>query len=195
MTDVPALHSSTRSVLRSGLDRFDGAVAAVPAGGWDALTPCQGWTAGHLVGHLVDDLHFALDVIAGREHNFAEDPRTLAGTDPGAAWRAARDKLAPLVAQADLDTVDETPMGPRARGWRLAFPAMDLHLHAWDLGRAFGADLPVAAEAQLLSHVVLDALPEQALRSPGVFGPVVDLPADAEDHDRFLAWAGRDPRS
>jgi uncharacterized protein (TIGR03083 family) len=37
-----------------GLDRLGAVVDAVPAERWNAPTPCSGWSARHLVGHLVD---------------------------------------------------------------------------------------------------------------------------------------------
>ena len=34
-------------------------IAAVPDDGWDAVTPCEGWTARDLLDHLVDSpTHF-----------------------------------------------------------------------------------------------------------------------------------------
>ena len=33
---------------------FTGKVAAVPANGWDAATPCDDWTARQLVAHVVE---------------------------------------------------------------------------------------------------------------------------------------------
>jgi hypothetical protein len=45
------------------------------------------------------------------------------------------------------------------------------------------------------AHQAIDPIPDQQKRSPRVFGPVVDVPADASPQVQFLAWAGRDARS
>jgi uncharacterized protein (TIGR03083 family) len=47
------------------LDRLDAVVDAVPAERWDAPTPCSGWSARRLVGHLVDGQSQVLAMLAG----------------------------------------------------------------------------------------------------------------------------------
>ncbi|MCP9972699.1 maleylpyruvate isomerase N-terminal domain-containing protein [Actinomadura madurae] len=34
------------------LDLFEGLVAGVPRDGWDAPSPCEGWTARDVAGHV-----------------------------------------------------------------------------------------------------------------------------------------------
>ena len=34
-------------------------------------------------------------------------------------------------------------------------------------------------------------MPEEALRADGMFGPAIDVPADADDQTKFLAYVGR----
>ena len=37
----------------------------------------------------------------------------------------------------------------------------------------------------------MGAIPEDVLRADGMFGPRIDVPADADDQTRFLAYTGR----
>jgi hypothetical protein len=37
----------------------------------------------------------------------------------------------------------------------------------------------------------MGAMPEEALRADGMFGPALEAPADADDQTRFLAYVGR----
>src|SRR3954454_12733640 len=72
--------------------RMTGLIAAVPDDAWSRLSPCEGWTARDLVGHLID-VHGRFQSLAGRdlvEHAPVED-------DPLGAWEAVRDQM-----QADL---------------------------------------------------------------------------------------------
>ncbi len=65
-------------------------------------------------------------------------------------------------------------------------------LHGWDLAVASGQTLscpPATAQAVRAAAV---AMGEQA-RSMGVYGPVVEVPADAPPLDLALAAIGRDP--
>ena len=47
------------------LDRLGAVVDAVPAERGDAPTPCSGWSARHLVGHLVDGQGQVLAMVTG----------------------------------------------------------------------------------------------------------------------------------
>ena len=37
----------------------------------------------------------------------------------------------------------------------------------------------------------MSAMPKDALRADGMFGPQIDVPADADDQTRFLGYLGR----
>ena len=71
----------------------------------------------------------------------------------------------------------------------------ELVLHGWDLARATGQEYrcdPGSAQA-VLAFTEASARPEAAGMRQGLFGPVVDVPADAPALHRALGFAGRDP--
>ncbi len=94
---------------------------------------------------------------------------------------------------ADLSRVVDSPMGPRPVGQGLSFPAPDLFVHAWDLGRSIGCDVVIPAGAIEFAHAVADPLPEQQVRSGRVFGPAREAGPQATATEAFIAWTGRDP--
>ena len=63
----------------------------------------------------------------------------------------------------------------------------------YDIARFIGADTTMPAD---LVQGLWDELVPQAedWRKMGVFGPAVEVPADAPLQDRLLALTGRDPR-
>jgi uncharacterized protein (TIGR03086 family) len=68
-------------------------------------------------------------------------------------------------------------------------------LHGWDLARATGQDYqPTEAECDAVLPIVSPSaeIPDGSDRGD-LFGPVVDVPADAPYFDRVLGLAGRDP--
>lgn len=68
-------------------------------------------------------------------------------------------------------------------------------LHGWDLARATGQPYDVTdAEAEAVLPIVTpeDSDPDGSGRE-GLFGAVVEVPADATAFDRVLGLAGRDP--
>lgn len=65
-------------------------------------------------------------------------------------------------------------------------------VHGWDLARGTGQDVEWPDDVVRATY---DATAEIAPlgRQMGLFGPVVDVPADAPAFDRLLAVTGRDP--
>jgi uncharacterized protein (TIGR03086 family) len=72
------------------------------------------------------------------------------------------------------------------------FVNFDLVVHRWDLARATGLDETMPAEEvpRLTEEIAGFG---DAARSPGVFGPVVDVPPDADPQSTLLGQLGRHP--
>lgn len=122
-----------------------------------------------------------------------DPPGAAVDGDPVAWWEALAGPAREAVSGVDLSRVVESPMGRRTIGEGLSFPALDLFVHAWDLGRAVGADVEIPAQAIEFAHSVIDPLPAEQVRSPRVFAPEVAPAASATPTQRFIAWTGRDP--
>jgi uncharacterized protein (TIGR03086 family) len=181
------------------LDRLGTVVDAVPAQRWDAPTPCPGWSARQLLGHLVDGQHQVLAMLAG------EGPRApvpepealgaLAGPDPAGSWRRAHQAVVAVVAAlsgAASGAGVATPLGPRTVEQLLGIALVEPVVHTWDLATATGrpADLDPDAVQALLPGVL--ALGGQ-LAATGMYAAPVPVPDDAPAQDRLLAALGRRP--
>ncbi|MEU8896610.1 TIGR03086 family metal-binding protein [Nocardia sp. NPDC048505] len=75
----------------------------------------------------------------------------------------------------------------------MAMVALDeLVIHGWDLAQATGQQLTVRdSDLDVLLEFLKDTPAEG---TPGLFGPVVPIAADAPTFHRVLALTGRDPR-
>jgi uncharacterized protein (TIGR03086 family) len=177
--------------FRHHADRLDRLIAAVPTDRWSAPSPCDGWTALDVVGHVVDT---ELDLLGRMGF---ERPSTD-GLDPLSAW--------PVVSAAMTDALDDPSkesfaydgyFGPTTFGSTVdQFYSFDLVLHRWDIARAAGCAEHEDIEAHEVERIRADAAGfGAAMRMPGVIGPEVAAPADATDQERLLAWLGRDPRA
>ncbi|OYV62748.1 MAG: hypothetical protein B7X01_01250, partial [Acidiphilium sp. 21-62-4] len=113
--------------------------------------------------------------------------------EPRAWWAAIAEPARLAVAGVDLAQMVDSPMGRRTVGDGLSFPALDLFIHAWDLGKSVGAELVVPARVIDFTHHVIDPLPDAAVRNRGVFASAVLAPSDASESQEFIAWTGRDP--
>jgi uncharacterized protein (TIGR03086 family) len=163
-------------------------IAAVPAGSWDARTPCEGWTARDLLDHLIDGPS-GLFTMAGLD---PLPPGPDRAEDPVGAFRHVADAVRtgleePAVAAATFDT----PVGPQTIESAVSqFICGDLVVHQWDLARATGLDETLDPDEVRGMHAALLPMDEH-LRRPGIFGPKVDPPPGADEQTAFLAFLGR----
>ncbi|MFD4910826.1 TIGR03086 family metal-binding protein [Kitasatospora purpeofusca] len=173
-------------------------VRGVPAGGWGAPTPCSEWTVRQVLNHARLDqqalvMQITEEAPAGDPFDPADAPAD-GGGDAVAELAAVLDGAAKAWESVrDAESVP-TPMGPMPAAAGAAVAALDAAVHAWDIARATGQDVPLT-----------DSLAE-GLESPaaqivdfvrdtfGKFGPAVEVPADAGRAAQLLGFTGRDPQ-
>jgi uncharacterized protein (TIGR03086 family) len=180
-----------------GLDFFGAVVAQLRPDDWDRPSPCEGWTALDVLGHLGSSIRMGVSLLQGEQPTRpeVERPADLVEGDPVSYWQATATRAREALDGADLDLEMDTPMGKRTVADRLAFPAIDLYVHGWDLARAAGLTVEIPAEAIEFAHGYIDPIPEELVRGPtGAFGPAAETPADPTPTEAFIAWTGRDPR-
>jgi uncharacterized protein (TIGR03086 family) len=168
-------------------DRFAARIAAVPPDRWQNPSPCEGWTALDVVRHVVDSQARFLALV-GRETG----PVPEVADDPAGAWDAVRS-----VVQADLEDPDRATAEYEGRFGRGTFEqavdrfgTTDLVVHAWDLARATGQDDRIDPED--VRHVMAaTAALDDSMRGPKTFRPPVEVPDNADEQTRMLAFLGR----
>ena len=176
-------------------DRADGftrvldAVDTDAGPGWDAPTPCAGWTARDVVEHVVTT---QADFLA--QHDLDPGP-TVDLADPAAAWRTRRAHVEGLLADDGVAArAYDSYFGPSTIAATMAdFYGWDLVVHGSDVARATGQPWSVSDEEAVALHATADGWGD-ALYSEGVCGPAVPVPDDASPSERLLARLGRDPR-
>jgi uncharacterized protein (TIGR03086 family) len=177
-----------------GLDVFGDVIERVPPDAWEMASPCAGWTALDVLGHLSSSLLFGIAVLKGQQSAWPafDRPADLVHREPIESWRTIAEDARAALPHADLSLEMDTPMGRSTCADRLAFPAIDRYVHAWDVGRSIGT--PVTAPDDIIesAHRAIDPLPVERVRGPGgAFGPETDTPVDATATERFIAWTGR----
>jgi len=180
-----------------GLDVFGDVVDRVDDAAWSAPSPCEGWTALDVLGHLGSAIRFGVAAMRGEEFPWPEvdRPADLVDAEPKAYWALIGGQARATLVGVDLDAEVDTPMGRRTVGDRLAFPAVDLFVHAWDIGTSTGLPVEVPEDIIDFAHAFIDPMPTEMVRGGGrAFGPEVEPPADATPTESFIAWTGRTPR-
>jgi uncharacterized protein (TIGR03086 family) len=155
---------------------------------WGAATPCEGWTASDLVGHLVGWVPGFLQSVADVSLVCDVD----VSTDPVGAWVQLDHQVTRLLADSP-DRVVTGPMGETTlAGLVDQFVTTDIAVHTWDLARSNGLDDRIDGldpDALLAGAEQMDA----ALRASGHYGPWIVVPDHADAQDRLLGFFGRDP--
>lgn len=176
------------------LDAFEAVLTATPLDQWLSPSPCEGWCAVDVAGHVTAGLLVVEARAAGRPLPEADpDWRELAGEDPVATWRGVRaDMMAALTPDALVRRI-ELAFGLEVMlsEWLERYP-MELLVHTWDLAQATGQS--VVFDPDLVGPVLETAerfAPQG--RAAGMVGPERAVSRDADDQARLLAVFGRSP--
>lgn len=161
----------------------------VDAGGvWEGASPCEGWTAAHVVEHVIATQRDFLDQ-RGVDTGPAPD-----GT-PAERWRAHRELLDRVLTPEFVESGFDGYFGPTTVADALRdFYMFDLLVHRWDLALAFGqpAEFSDAELDRLEAAVPEPGTPlHAAFYSAGVCQPAVDVDPGAARLTRVMAKFGR----
>ncbi|MEV5575887.1 TIGR03086 family metal-binding protein [Spirillospora sp. NPDC052269] len=176
------------------LDLFEGVVAAVPPDGWDAPTPCAGWTARQVAGHVTGGQYMIRALATGTPRaDVNTDPERFCPGDVLLAWRGARKECTTalsdeaLARPVPLGGLGEVPLGDFLAGYIL-----EPLVHAWDLAVATGR--PFRLDPDLVHHAFATARVIAApMRAEGHLGAPLTAPPGADEQTRLLSFLGRAP--
>ena len=115
--------------------------------------------------------------------------------DPAGAWKNLADTL-----QAALDdpevasrNFDVGPPGQMTVEDAIGMIVIgDVLIHTWDLATATGFDVRLRPDHRPEMLAGMQPIDEM-LRQSGHYGPKVEVPDDADDQTKLLAFTGRDP--
>jgi uncharacterized protein (TIGR03086 family) len=168
--------------------QFSDRVHGVPADAWDDPSPCEGWRARDVVGHLTT---WITEFFTAQGVTFPDAPSV--DEDPAAAWEAVRSTIGAALADPELSAKPvETPFStqPLAETVDMIVTG-DVFTHTWDLARATGQDDTLDGDQLQRMLAATGEMPEEALRADGMFGPPLGVPDGADDQTRLLAFLGR----
>ena len=168
--------------------QFTERVRSVPPDAWDAASPCEGWKARDVVGHLTE---WIPGFFGAQGVRFPEVPSVH--DDPVAAWETVRATIAEALADPALaDKPVETPFSTQTLAETVDMIVTgDVFTHTWDLARATGQDETLDPDQLTRMLAAMGTMPDEVLRADGMFGPRIDVADDADDQTRFLAFVGR----
>jgi uncharacterized protein (TIGR03086 family) len=182
--------TETSERWRRAAARFTEAVESVPADRWESPAPPEGWVARDVVRHVVEWMPGLVLGSAGIPFG----PVPSVDDDPVAAWR--------VVAEALQGALDDPGLSAREFDSQAGHLRVDdaigmlclgdIVVHTWDLARAAGLDERL--DPNEVHRLYEGMLPlDDLLRSSGQYGPRVEVPDDADEQTKLIAFTGRRP--
>jgi uncharacterized protein (TIGR03083 family) len=148
------------------MDYLVDAVGQIPSASWDQPSNLDGWSIQDLVVHTTGSAAKLVALAGGETSEPTDDLQQLAA------------RLKDAVAKKDPDT-------------SLSFPIVGLTIHGWDVYQSQHQPVEVPDDLLAFCRQVVEAVPEDELRRPGLFGPAKPAPENATPTARFMAYVGR----
>jgi len=148
------------------VDFLVAAVEQIPSESWDQPSNLDGWSNRDLVVHTTGSAAKLVALAGGQTSESTDDLHQLAA------------RLKDALAKADPDTA-------------LSFPIVGLTIHGWDVYQSQHQPVEVPDDLLAFCRRVVEAVPEDELRRPGLFGPAKPAPEDATPTAQFMAYVGR----
>jgi uncharacterized protein (TIGR03086 family) len=164
----------------------------------DNPSPCEGWTVRDVLNHITGGADmFAISAAEGKVSD-EKLGQLMAGDNLGDDYKgsfkaASARAMKAFEAEGVLEKMVVLPFGTMPAGVALNIAIFDVAVHAWDLAKGSGQSTELDPEVLGVGLELAQQMLSDDLRASGMFGPAVEVAADAPLQDRLAAFAGRTP--
>lgn len=185
-----------RPLFAQAVDQAERQIAAVRPDELGNSTPCADYDVRALLGHMTSVLHKLARVGRGEDaRDVADVLDGIADTDWASTFAHARGEVERVWADgAILDRMVTLPWATLPGRAAMDAYTHEFTAHSWDLAHATGrlGELDPDLAVRALDAFTTFAPPESR-GGQGKFGPVVQVPDDADVYTRLAAYLGRRP--
>jgi len=179
-------------LFEKALQQATRCIRAIKADQLGNSTPCTDWSLKELLNHMVYELLWMPEIIAGKTINEVGDryEGDVTGHDYLAAWERAAEAALDAVRPADLGATAHVSYGDIPLGLYITEAGSDMFIHGWDVGQAIQCTvlLDNSVAQALYSHW----LPKvEDLAKSGQFGSTLKVADDATIQTKLLGLLGR----
>lgn len=181
-----------KDLFREATDEADSCISRVRPPQLTRSTPCDKWDLQALLRHMVYEMSWVPDILAGKTIGAVGDQYDgdLLGEDPVNAWQTALATARAAVDKAHLSKTVHLSYGNFSAEHYIRESASDMLIHGWDVGQAISCSLRFdTAAAKAVYEFVLPRTAE--FRNSGLFGDVVPTKQDDPLEIKLLAFYGR----
>lgn len=181
-----------KTLFERCIDQADHCLKNVQKDQLDNSTPCSEWNLKTLVNHIVNEVLWVTDLLAGKTISEvgSKYDGDLVGTTPYQAWQKAAEAARKAVEIADLEQVVHLSYGDVSAEHYISEIASDMLIHTWDVDQSIKCSLRIDDDvAQAIYDLTLPKKDEMA--GSGLFGEPLNVPADAAIRTKLLALFGR----
>lgn len=158
----------------------------------DDPTPCAEFDVRAVVNHVLGEALMMSD--ANRRQSASSDRGDLIGPgDARTTWESiGRDNVTSW-REGGLDGDRAYVYGTFPASVGVVINLSEVLVHTWDLARATGRSLELDPDLSAIVFGLYGTMPLDGLRAEGVFGPEIQVDAEATVADRLLGLLGRRP--
>lgn len=155
-------------------------------------TPCTDWDLRALLNHIIGECAWIAAMLRGETMEQIGDRFSgdLVGSDARASWETVASDAIDAVASTPADAPVTLSSGASTAERYAREVAADLTVHSWDVARGAGVDDQLDPE---LIRLVMDVFGPmlKAGRDAGYFAAALQVPDDADEQTKMLAFLGR----
>jgi uncharacterized protein (TIGR03086 family) len=184
----------------SCLEQAGGVVRQVRADQLVNETPDDEWTVRDLANHMLYEVSWVPDIVAGRtiaevgskyDGDLFDADVANSQTNLIAAWDAAAQKAELAVADCDMDDTAHLSYTDTTNADYLQQTGGDILVHAWDLAKAIGVPFRFDETA---AEIMWRGVKDTDMSGSGLFKPPLPAADNASFQEKILAHLGRDIR-
>jgi uncharacterized protein (TIGR03086 family) len=185
-----------KELFKAAVKSAHGCISQVEPAQLGRATPCSKWNLRALLNHMVNELAWIPDLLAGKTiaEVGSKYDGDLLGNDAPAAWRLLLEHALAAVEIADLQATVHLSYGDFPAEHYIRESGTDILVHGWDVGQAIGC--PVVFDEKL-AQTVYDFVSPRAeeFKQSGLFGTPLPTRETDSTQTKLLAFFGRSTTS
>ena len=182
-----------KSIFRRSITQAGNCIQHVRPSRLSAATPCSEWDLRTLLNHMVSEVIWVPDILAGKsidDVGNAYDGDML-HDDLRSSWQQAADRALSAIEEVELDGgVAHVSYGDISMVQYVGEVAGDVLVHTWDVAASMQCCLYF--DPEISAAVSTSFLPREAeMMASGLYGERVSVSPDADVQTKLLALFGR----